>query len=147
MPKKKRLIVDQKLALILIRYLLMKNKTFAKDLIQVLTSVVKEQKILSINDLKTLWIYQLQHNQLHCSICGNLIKDNKYNPLTKDHVIAKSKGGKSDPANLEPAHRICNSAKANMPVNQWEKEGPTILRRLKITINPEYTIYNYNKSR
>nr|WP_273661551.1 HNH endonuclease signature motif containing protein [Corynebacterium heidelbergense] len=41
-----------------------------------------------------------------------------------DHVIPRAHGGTDDLANLRPAHRRCNSARRDMPLEQWRAAHP-----------------------
>jgi hypothetical protein len=47
-----------------------------------------------------------------CVYCGN--------PGTEmDHIVPQSRGGSSDPENLVPSCRCCNSAKADRTPEEW----------------------------
>lgn len=48
-----------------------------------------------------------------CAICGE--PPTRENPLTLDHRVPISRGGSSDPSNLQAACRSCNSRKRNGP--------------------------------
>ncbi len=62
-----------------------------------------------------------------CWLCGNPVDPNTppntaWAP-TVDHVVPKSRGGATEPANLRLAHRRCNSARGNrLPELQWPDE-------------------------
>lgn len=58
-----------------------------------------------------LWIRQ----KYRCGICQRVIRRrNLYTDLVNlDHIVAKSKGGTRDPANLSLVHMECNQAKAD----------------------------------
>lgn len=43
---------------------------------------------------------------------------------TADHVIPRSRGGPDVLANLEPAHRSCNSARQDRPMEEWRRLHP-----------------------
>lgn len=43
---------------------------------------------------------------------------------TADHVIPRSHGGPNVLENLEPAHRSCNSARQDMPLEEWRRLHP-----------------------
>lgn len=38
---------------------------------------------------------------------------------TADHIIPRSQGGRNVLENLEPAHRGCNSARGDLPLDEW----------------------------
>lgn len=50
-----------------------------------------------------------------CAICGEPPTED--NPLTLDHRVPISRGGSSDPSNLQAACRSCNSRKRNGPAS------------------------------
>lgn len=52
-----------------------------------------------------------------CYLCGQPIK--KQNEVSQDHVIPKSKSGKTIEANLCVTHKYCNAHKGSMTVQQW----------------------------
>lgn len=53
-----------------------------------------------------------------CAKCG------KKRPLTRDHIIPKSHGGKGDKANIQPLCEPCNSAKgATYADYRWKDMG------------------------
>lgn len=54
------------------------------------------------------WRRILDQHKHRCAYC-----DRADLPLTQDHVLALSKGGKHCPSNIVPACRPCNSAKGN----------------------------------
>lgn len=57
--------------------------------------------------------------KLYCAICGQKIE--KYQIITIDHWIPKSKGGSNDESNLKPAHDICNQIKGNTMPDEFQK--------------------------
>lgn len=52
-----------------------------------------------------------------CYLCGQPIK--KQNEVSQDHLIPKALSGETVEENLAPTHRICNSKKGMMTVQQW----------------------------
>lgn len=52
-----------------------------------------------------------------CYLCGQKIK--KPEDVSSDHIIARSRSGRTIPENLAPVHKICNSKKGCMTVAQW----------------------------
>jgi len=53
-----------------------------------------------------------------CAYCGDKIKQAT---ATADHVMPKSKGGRTEKGNIAAACRPCNSAKGAMPVDAFKK--------------------------
>lgn len=49
-----------------------------------------------------------------CSICGGPITPGDE---SLEHVVARSRGGTDDEANLRPAHSKCNAAKGNREID------------------------------
>jgi 5-methylcytosine-specific restriction endonuclease McrA len=49
--------------------------------------------------------------EVHCVICGYVI--HKGDPWTAEHLVPLSRGGRSELANLGPAHPRCNYARTN----------------------------------
>lgn len=58
-----------------------------------------------------------QGNYPLCYLCGLPIK--KQSEVSSDHIIPKALGGKTTPANIACTHRVCNSKKGSMTVQQW----------------------------
>ena len=52
-----------------------------------------------------------------CYLCGKPITEVK--DLSQDHVVSRSKHGKTVDSNILPAHKICNSRKSSMSVVEW----------------------------
>lgn len=50
----------------------------------------------------------------HCAYCGCVLKINN---MTVDHLVPKSKGGRSDINNLLPTCRACNQKKGNLDLD------------------------------
>lgn len=137
---------------ILIEALLKTNKITEKELIQILKDITENaneplciiQKDISKKELRQYWLYLMKHQELFCDICGNKIQSKTgKNKLTYDHIIPRSKGGKTDLENGSATHLICNNLKSDYLPEEWEKVGPAILKRFGITINHLHTIYNY----
>ena len=51
-----------------------------------------------------------------CFYCGRGMAKTGDDPATVEHLLAKSLGGRDDLTNLRMAHRRCNAAVANLPV-------------------------------
>lgn len=63
-----------------------------------------------------------------CHLCGILLLRKVKDPespsyITFDHVIPRSRGGLTVPANLRLAHRACNEARGNDPIIDEDAEG------------------------
>lgn len=52
-----------------------------------------------------------------CAYCGCTMR--KGETLTKDHLVATSKGGKTEQINVIPACKCCNSSKNNSEWREW----------------------------
>lgn len=52
-----------------------------------------------------------------CYLCGEPIK--KQNEVSQDHIIAKANSGSTTLANLATVHKVCNSNKGSMTLQQW----------------------------
>ena len=48
-----------------------------------------------------------------CHLCG------LDGATSADHVVPRSQGGLDDVANLEPAHKLCNSLRGTMTLDEW----------------------------
>lgn len=72
---------------------------------------------ISVKDLRKEWWRIIKDSELICALCGLPIKAN----LSADHRIPKSKGGETTIENLQPSHALCNSCKADLMPNEWEK--------------------------
>lgn len=60
--------------------------------------------------------------------------------MTKDHILAKSSGGKDSIDNMQPMCCLCNSAKSNLPIE--------LLKEHKIVDdNGKFIIHNKNSKR
>lgn len=70
--------------------------------------------------------YLLEKFNRTCVYCGK-----KNLPLEIDHVIPKSKGGSDRISNLTLACHNCNQAKSNLSIEEFLKNKPEILKRIK----------------
>lgn len=70
--------------------------------------------------------YLLEKWGRECSYCGK-----KYVPLQIEHIHPKSKGGSDRVSNLCLACEKCNQKKANKPVEEFLKENPEKLKKIK----------------
>ena len=139
---------------ILIDTLLKTNKITEKELLQILKEITQNteeplciiQKDISKKELRQYWLYLMKHDELFCGICGNKIKSKTgKHKVTYDHIIPSSKGGKTDLENGSPTHLICNNLKSDYLPEEWEKVGPSILKRFGIVIDHLHTIYDYKQ--
>lgn len=55
---------------------------------------------------------EIKHEEVCCAICNQPIL--KKQKVSIDHWIPKKLGGQDELSNLRPAHKICNSIKADM---------------------------------
>jgi 5-methylcytosine-specific restriction endonuclease McrA len=76
-----------------------------------------------------VWEYLLEKYQRRCVYC-----DAQQVPLTKDHVIARSKGGSDRVSNLVLACVRCNEQKGNRPVEEFLAHDPERLARIRSTL-------------
>lgn len=53
----------------------------------------------------------------HCAYCGAWAAK-----LTKDHIIPKSRGGKTVPENIAWVCRDCNRDKADLLLSEWRPD-------------------------
>lgn len=58
-----------------------------------------------------------------CAYCGH-VPSKRGERLTKDHIVAVSKGGNSSRANIVPACEKCNCSKGNRDINDWYPRQP-----------------------
>jgi hypothetical protein len=61
----------------------------------------------------------LRRDGMRCTYCGS---DGNGTPLHCDHVLPKSRGGKSTPDNLVAACLSCNSRKRTRTPEEWRGE-------------------------
>ncbi len=79
----------------------------------------------------TLFGYEIREYLLEkwdrtCAYCGK-----KDVPLEIEHIDPKSKGGSNRISNLALACKPCNQKKNNLPVEEFLKGNPELLRRIK----------------
>lgn len=53
-----------------------------------------------------------------CHLCG------RPGATTADHLIPQVRGGDDSLANLRPAHGPCNSARQDLPLDEWFRRHP-----------------------
>ena len=70
--------------------------------------------------------YLLEKWDRTCAYCGK-----KDVPLEIEHIKPKSKGGSNRISNLALACRACNQEKNNMPIEEFLKGKPELLKRIK----------------
>lgn len=150
--------------LLFLRTMLENEKITKEDILNFLNKAVKSTDGFDIKDdknpeytfhvttkttkdeLRDHWILLMQRGHLFCDICGKHI-DTLKGPkrLTYDHIVPKSKGGRTDGLNGSPAHSICNGLKGNMLPEEWEIYGYDILRSRGIEIDPIHSMYVYRQ--
>lgn len=52
-----------------------------------------------------------------CYLCSKLITS--VYDLSQDHIIPRSKAGKTTASNLMPTHRVCNHRKGSRTPEEW----------------------------
>lgn len=62
------------------------------------------------------WLSIVQRYRSCCVYCG---AEFHWMTLTKDHILPKSRGGKSTNDNFAPACRACNQMKANLTPREY----------------------------
>lgn len=73
------------------------------------------------------WIRLCRRHRGRCVYCGDLAT------LTIDHVVPLSRGGKHAIGNILPACRLCNSAKQDRLLVEWEV-GRAVERRRRLPV-------------
>lgn len=68
------------------------------------------------------WKATMLHFGGRCAYCGVAQGRAKADRLDKDHVIAFSKGGKTERHNIIPACRKCNRGRGNREWRSWYRE-------------------------
>lgn len=76
----------------------------------------KTRRDVSESEWYVVRSFVLERDGFRCTYCGG---DGDEAPLHCDHVIPRSRGGKSTPDNLVAACRRCNSSKRASFLNQW----------------------------
>lgn len=70
----------------------------------------------------------LQLYEGRCGICGQFVNPRTFNI---DHILPASRGGEHSYANCQPAHPSCNSAKADMTIEEFDRFWPVKGKRRK----------------
>jgi hypothetical protein len=83
---------------------------FKAEVLEILNNTRNEPRFFSFEFRKRLW----EENPV-CMLCKNQI--HSFEDSTVDHIVPYSKGGKTEPANGQLAHRSCNARKATKPVS------------------------------
>lgn len=53
-----------------------------------------------------------------CHLCGRDIRPGE--PVSRDHRIPRSEGGKANVENIRPSHPRCNNRRGNMPIAEFQ---------------------------
>jgi len=61
-----------------------------------------------------------------CYLCGQLITHQS--EVSQDHTIPKSMGGQTREENLVVAHRVCNSKKGSMNIQEFLEQQYHLIR-------------------
>lgn len=75
-----------------------------------------ERRLFTDEEKKQLY----ENSDKKCAICGNLILS--IDDCEIDHIIPFAKGGKTELANAQIVHRICNREKSDSTDDNWEDE-------------------------
>lgn len=67
------------------------------------------------------WLALVSKQQLYCILCGELISRNADLSIEHKQPISRG-GGKYDPENCAPAHKICNHVKGNLTMDEWRQD-------------------------
>lgn len=70
------------------------------------------------------WRDAMLHFGAACAFCGKPEGRSKKDKLDRDHVIAISKGGKTERRNIVPACRKCNRGRGNRDWKAWFRGQP-----------------------
>jgi len=89
-----------------------------KDIYEyVLTTSIKDdktaRKLLNLREFKSNDKKSAYEKQKH--ICPSCMKKWKFEEMEGDHIVPWSKGGKTEPSNLQMLCKRCNNAKSNKP--------------------------------
>ena len=52
-------------------------------------------------------------------------------PFEKEHVVPRSRGGSNRISNLVLSCRSCNEKKDNLPIEEFLKDNPALLKKIK----------------
>lgn len=66
---------------------------------------------------KMLYRAQIKMHTCYCYLCGKPIEHEK--DFNLDHRIPLSRGGRNDPTNWMPTHKVCNSDKGSLTYEEW----------------------------
>jgi len=154
-PPQKSITLNQNLVFAFIQFLLQKNLITKEELRKLTLSEdnplkdiqveVTKDRVLSREELRDIWIQMMHQNNLYCELCGNPITEVNKGPwrLTAEHRMPRSKGGKTDSTNLDPAHSYCNNLKADMLPEEWAKIGLSRMRNSGIQVDFDHVGYRY----
>ncbi len=70
------------------------------------------------------WQVAMLHFRGACAFCGKPEGRGKRDKLDRDHLVAISKGGKTEPGNIIPACTKCNRGRGNRDWDTWFKQQP-----------------------
>jgi 5-methylcytosine-specific restriction endonuclease McrA len=87
-------------------------------------SGVKPEKRKPVPKEWTMEAYMNQEG--FCPLCDRPMElFDKQNPVVPDHIVPIVKGGKTERRNIQASHKICNSQKQDMDMNEWSKYKQT----------------------
>ena len=75
--------------------------------------------MLTKKQWKTLYREKIKMHACYCYLCGKPIEKEK--DFNLEHVCPLSRGGRNDPSNWMPAHKICNSIKGALTFEEYQK--------------------------
>lgn len=91
-----------------------------KSKVRLIRTLINKRSVLQSEQINTLtstdWEECKKYFDYCCAYCGK-----HTHALTKDHVIALSKGGNMIKQNIIPVCRSCNSSKGNRSLSKWYK--------------------------
>lgn len=77
-----------------------------------------------------------------CALCSFPLEESEAN---KDHIIPKSKGGPNTRSNFQATHKVCNSKKSSLSMEEWWGLGftPVLISKTEkeVTRVPRISIY------
>ena len=77
-----------------------------------------EEPTLTLKDWQQIFL----HFKGCCAYCGKPEGRAREDKLDRDHLVAISKGGKTEPGNIVPACRTCNRGRGNKDWKTWYKQ-------------------------